>query len=44
VVLSELRGKGGPMGFGCGGLGMRDQGRVAIVCLSWVVVKRLLWC
>lgn len=34
VVLSGLRGKGGPMGFGCGGLGMRDQGIVAIVCLS----------
>ncbi len=34
VVLSGLRGKGGPMGLGCGGLGMRDQGRVAIVRLS----------
>jgi len=43
VVLSGLSGKGGPMGFDCGGLGMRDQGSVAIVCWLRVVVKSWFW-
>jgi hypothetical protein len=31
------------MGFDCGGLGMRDQGSVAIVCWLRVVVKSWFW-